>query len=207
MKRAFFAIATSLAVTPALAHHPLEGRPVETFAEGLFSGVGHPFLGYDHLFFIALVGIVAVFNSHRRLTPLAYVGAMLLGCLVASLHRELPLSGLLVALSLLVLGGIMLSGYHLKSAASLVLFGLFGLFHGSAFGGLLAQQESGFGMPVLIGYLIGLGITQYGIALFAGWICRVGWKATNPTSIQPRLAGALVAGMGLLFTLETIGAR
>ena len=38
-------ITLALTVTPALAHHPLGGMPMETFAHGVLSGVGHPLLG------------------------------------------------------------------------------------------------------------------------------------------------------------------
>lgn len=207
MNKAFLTIAAWLAASPVLAHHPLEGKSVETFSQGLLSGIGHPFLGYDHLFFIALVGIAAVFTAHRFLSPLAYVSAMLCGCVVAALGHVLPASELMVAVSLLVLGGIMLTGYPLHSGAAGAIFILFGLFHGSAFGSFLAAQESTAGLQVLSGYLLGLGFTQYGMALLAGWICREGWKATEPGAIQPRLAAALVAGAGLILTLESIGAR
>lgn len=207
MYKVSLTITAWLAATPVLAHHPLEGKPVETFAQGLLSGVGHPFLGYDHLFFIALVGIAAVFTAHRSLSPMAYIVAMLCGCLIAATGNVLPASELMVAVSLLVLGGIMLTGYHLNSGATLAIFTLFGLFHGSAFGNFLAAQESASAVLVLTGYLLGLGITQYALALLAGWICREGWNAREPGAIQPRLAAALVAGVGLILTLESIGAR
>lgn len=207
MNRALLTIAAWLAATPVLAHHPLDGKPVETFAQGLLSGVGHPFLGYDHLFFIALVGIAAVFTTRRFLTPLAYIATMLCGCVLAALGHALPLGELMAALSLLLLGGIMLTGYHLDTGKAMGIFALFGLFHGSAFGSFLAAQESQAGIVVLIGYLLGLGFTQYLIALAASWICRQGWNVRVPGAIQPRLAAALVAGVGLLLTLEGIGAR
>ncbi len=207
MRYPVLAVALLLSSSTALAHHPLEGQAVETFAQGLLSGVGHPILGYDHLFFIALVGIAAVFTAHRLLSPLAYIVAMLGGCLIAASGNVLPASELMASASLLLLGGIMLTGYQLHAAATLGIFILFGLFHGSAFGSFLAAQESESGFAVLIGYLIGLGFTQYGLALTAGWVCRKGWKAEEPGAIQPRLVAALVAGAGLLMTLESIGAR
>ena len=207
MKCALLAVTLMLSTSTAFAHHPLEGKPLETFAHGLFSGIGHPILGYDHLLFIVLVGIAAVFTARRLLSPLTYIIAMLAGCLIAAAGNVLPASELITAASLLVLGGIMLTGYHLKSGATLALFALFGLFHGSAFGSFLAEQESAAGLAVLVGYLVGLGFTQYGLALVAHWICRKGWKAEKPGAIQPRLAAAVIAGAGLLLTLENIGAR
>ena len=34
------------------AHHPLAGKEMTTFLDGLLSGLGHPILGIDHFFFI-----------------------------------------------------------------------------------------------------------------------------------------------------------
>jgi len=34
------------------AHLPLAGMPLQTFAHGILPGVGHPLLGFDHLFFV-----------------------------------------------------------------------------------------------------------------------------------------------------------
>ncbi len=103
-------VALALAATPALAHHPLGGLPMETFAHGLLSGIGHPVLGFDHLFFVALVGIAALFTAHRLTAPAAYIGAMLAGCGLMYAGVALPLTETVIALSLLVLGGIVLSG-------------------------------------------------------------------------------------------------
>lgn len=55
---------------------------------------------------------------------------------------------------------------------------------------------------VLIGYLIGLGVIQYGISLGAGWVTQHVWKATESTTIEARLSGAVVAGIGLFLCME-----
>lgn len=194
----------ALTISPALAHHPLGGMPMETFAHGLLSGIGHPVLGFDHLFFIVLVGIAALYTGRPKLTPAAYIGAMLVGCLIMSLGAGLPAKELMIGLSLLVLGLIVLSGRALSLAPAVLIFAGFGLFHGSAFGESIAAQESTAGIAVLIGYLIGLGLIQYGLALAAGWIARTLWNATEATAIHARLAGAVVAGVGLFLTLENL---
>ena len=188
--------------TPALAHHPLAGAPMETFLHGVLSGIGHPILGFDHLFFIALVGIAALYTGHRRVAPGAYIAAMLAGTLAISFGLALPAAEIVIGLSLLVLGAVVLSGRALGFGPALVLFALFGLFHGAAFGGSIAAQEAGVGGGVLVGYLIGLGITQYLIALAAGWIVGTGLKAADASAVQARLAGAVVAGVGVFLTLE-----
>ncbi|MXU64144.1 HupE/UreJ family protein [Oceanomicrobium pacificus] len=204
MKKLLTFAGASLAATPALAHHPLGGMPMETFAHGLLSGVGHPVLGFDHLFFVALVGIAAVYTGHRRSAPAAYIAAMLLGCLAMSFGFGLPAKEAMIAVSLLALGGIVLSGRALTLTPALLIFAGFGLFHGSAFGDSIAGQEAAMGAPVLLGYLIGLGAVQYAIALGAGWCVERLLGATEAQAMNARLAGAVVAGVGLFLTLETI---
>lgn len=194
--------ALALSATPALAHHPLGGMPMETFAHGLLSGVGHPILGFDHLFFVAIVGIAALFTRRRYAAPAAYLAAMLLGCSLMYAGIGLPLTEAVIALSLLVLGGAVLSGRALGTTLAMVLFAGFGLFHGSAFGATIAGQEGGAGAAVLMGYLLGLGAVQYLIAIAAGWAAEKLLGATEAAATNARLAGAVVAGVGLFLTLE-----
>ncbi len=203
MRKYLIASAALLAsATPALAHHPLGGMPMETFAHGVLSGIGHPILGFDHLFFVALVGIASLYTGSRHTTAGAFIVAMLAGTLAMSVGSGLPATEIVVGLSLLVLGGIVLSGRALSAIPAALVFAGFGLFHGSAFGATIAAQEAGAGLSVLIGYLIGLGVIQYAIALVAGWVARAVWKATDASAVQVRLAGAVVAGVGAFLSLE-----
>jgi urease accessory protein len=203
----FFAIAAAtLAATPALAHHPLGGLPMETFSQGALSGVGHPVLGFDHMLFVIAMGVAAIFTGHRYLTPAAYIGAMLVGCGLMYAGVAMPLQETFIAISLLAVGGIVLSGRALGTGAALAIFAAFGLFHGSAFGGSIAGQEGGIGAAVLMGYLIGLGLIQYAIALAAGWVAEKLLGATESSSINARLVGAMVAGVGVFLCLEMIEA-
>lgn len=196
--------AVALSASPALAHHPLGGMPMETFAHGVLSGIGHPLLGFDHLFFVIAVGIAALYTGRAKLAPAAYIAAMVGGVLLMASGTGLPLKEAVIALSLLVVGGIVLSGRALGFVPAMVLFAGFGLFHGSAFGDTIASQEAAMGAPVLIGYLLGLGIVQYAIALGAGWVAKTLWQATEATAIQARLAGAVVAGVGLYLSMENL---
>jgi urease accessory protein len=204
MKRIITIAGLSLAAaTPALAHHPLGGLPMETFTHGLLSGIGHPVLGFDHLFFVALVGIAALFTANRLLTPAAYIAAMLVGCGLMYAGLALPLTETMIVVSLLALGGFVLSGKALSTPMALLVFATFGLFHGAAFGGSIAGQEGGAGAAVLLGYLIGLGAVQYLIAIGAGWAARK-MGAIDASAITARLGGAMVAGVGLFLALEVI---
>lgn len=198
--------AASLATfaTPALAHHPLGGLPMETFTHGILSGVGHPLLGFDHLFFVIAVGVAALYTGFARLAPAAYIAAMVVGCLMMSFGAGLPIKEVVIGLSLLVVGGVVLSGRALGPVVAMVLFAGFGLFHGSAFGDSIVAQEAALGADVLVGYLLGLGVLQYGIALGAGYVVKHVMKASEATAMNARLTGALVAGIGVYLTLENL---
>lgn len=202
MKKPLIA-ALALTATPALAHHPLGGLPMETFTHGLMSGVGHPVLGFDHLFFVIAVGVLSLFTAQRLLTPAAYIGAMLVGCGLMYAGVALPMTELVIVASLIVAGGMLATGRSFGAVPVLGLFALFGLFHGSAFGGSIAGQEGGIGGAVLLGYLIGLGAVQYAIALAAGWVAAT-LGAGSAASVNARLVGAAVAGVGIFLALEAV---
>ncbi|MCA0872692.1 HupE/UreJ family protein [Seohaeicola saemankumensis] len=188
--------------SPAWAHHPLAGQPMETLGHGLLSGLGHPVLGFDHLFFVLAMGLAARLAGVPLRGPLHYVVAMLAGCAALYTGWELPLREAMIALSLLVVGGVLASGRAMSPAGLGLMFGLFGLFHGAGFGTSIAAQEGGVSGAVLAGYLIGLGIVQYGLAIGAGFVVARVAGAAGAAAMPARLAGAMVAGAGLFLCLE-----
>lgn len=205
MKKLFTPLATLavLTATPALAHHPLGGMPMVTFGHGLMSGVGHPILGFDHLFFILAVGIAATVAGRTFTAPLAYIGAMLAGVVVASVGVQIGIAEAVIAASLVIVGGALALGRSLSPMLAMVLFAGLGLFHGYAFGGTIAGQES-INASVFAGYLIGLGITQYMIAVGAGLVAAMVWHATGRATTNARIAGGVVAGVGAFLVLEQL---
>ena len=202
--RASAAIFALIVPSTVYAHHPLAGAPMETFTHGLLSGVGHPLLGFDHLFFVLAIGVAAVFTARRYATPLAYIGAMLIGCLAMSYGVGLPAKELVIAASLVVLGAAVLRGKALGTLPAVALFAGFGLFHGSAFGDSIATQEAAMGAGVLVGYLIGLGVLQYAIAVGMGCLVTGFLKATEARDLRVRIGGAMVAGAGVFLALENL---
>ena len=104
----------------------------------------------------------------------------------------------MIAVSLNLLGGLIAGNRAGGRGAVLMAFAGFGLFHGAAFGASIAAQEGGAGAAVLVGYLIGLGMVQYLIAVGAGWAAR------QASTLQTQLAGAMVAGVGVFLCLEQI---
>lgn len=183
---------------PAAAHHPLGGATPTTFWHGFLSGIGHPVLGFDHLAFIVAAGVASAFVGLRYVAPAVFIGATLIGC-VTVLNTGPPAQlEMLVAASVALIGVLVLSGRSISSPVYLALFAVAGLCHGAAYAGAMVGAEQ----TPIAAYLIGLALVQYTIAASVTWATLHAWKATSTLAIQPRLAGAVVAGVGLTFLLE-----
>ena len=192
--------AVALLSQPALAHHVMDGAMPQTFMDGLLSGLGHPIIGVDHLAFIIAVGFAAVFAGQRLLSPLAFIAATLAGCALQLGGIGLPLAEIVIAGSIVLLGGMVLSGRSISLTVYLAVFAVAGLFHGWAYGGSIIGAEN----TPLAAYLIGFAVIQYAIAQAAAWLTVAVWKASDPSAIKPRLAGAVAAGVGAAFLVENI---
>lgn len=204
LSRMSFAALISAVAAPAMAHHPLAGAPMETFTQGALSGVGHPILGFDHLAFVVLLGIAAACCNKMYTAPLGYIGGMLAGCLLMMAGITLPFAEVVIGASLLVMGYLIMSGRQLSTNTVMVAFAAFGLFHGGAFGESIVGQEAGYGLSVAFGYLLGLGVAQYAVAVVTAVAMRRAGEVVSAEAIPARLAAAVVTGVGLFLTLENI---
>ncbi|HEX5599455.1 MAG TPA: HupE/UreJ family protein [Hyphomicrobiaceae bacterium] len=178
---------------PALAHHAMGGEVPQTFMQGLLSGLGHPVIGIDHFAFIVAVGVAAALAGQLwTLTPVFAIGAFS-GCLIHLGGVTLPMAELVIAASVLLLGAIIASNRDVSPFALGILFAGAGLFHGWAYG------ESIFGAEPtpLIAYLAGFTLIQLVIAISAGFASRWMIESDGKTRTNVRLAGAVVAGIGL----------
>jgi urease accessory protein len=101
----------------------------------------------------------------------------------------LPAAEAVVALSVLLAGGAVASGRNFGPWGWATLFAVAGLFHGYAFGESIAGAEP----APLLAYLIGLVIVQSALAMAIAWLAR----KSGSSALQPRLAGAVVAGVGI----------
>lgn len=101
---------------------------------GFFGGFAHPFMGLDHLLAMFGVGLWAAQQGGRArwVLPAAFLGAMALGGMLAWLGVVLPLTEGMMALSVLVLGGLVAARRRWAIAAGAALAAGFALFHGHA---------------------------------------------------------------------------
>ena len=192
--RAACAVPLFLAGTsPAFAHHPTGGQTPTTFGDGLLSGIGHPIIGVDHFAFVVAVGIAAALAGRLLPLTISFVVGALAGCLVHVAGVNLPVAELVIAATVLLLGAIIATNRQLPVIMLGTLFTGAGLFHGWAYGGSIRGAQE---MP-LVAYLSGFTLIQLAIAGFAGLVTRWGMSSHPSRQMSVRLAGGVVAGMGL----------
>lgn len=180
-----------LTANPAFAHHPMGGRTPSNFFEGFLSGLGHPLIGIDHLAFLIAVGVVVGVAGLNLVLPLVFVGMSAVGVLMHVKGLNIPAVEVLVAGSVILVGAMLAYGARIMPLAWGALFALAGLFHGYAYGEAVAAAEA----TPIGAYLLGLVIVQSAIVTAVAYAMQ---KTTSATAaIAPRLAGALVTGIGL----------
>ncbi|NUB45885.1 HupE/UreJ family protein [Fertoebacter nigrum] len=131
MKRLLATLPALLLATPALAHlDPAEHG-------SLMAGATHPLFGADHLLAMVAVGLLAATRGGQALyaLPLAFVGAMLAGFVLALVGLPLPLVEPTILASVIVLGAVVAAALRLPVPAMAAVVAAFGLFHGFAHGG------------------------------------------------------------------------
>lgn len=189
-----WAFASALAPLPASAHHAMGGETPRTLAQGLLSGLAHPVIGLDHLAFVLAVGgllSLLALSSRLELT-IGFLAGAIAGTVVHLAAVDLPVSELLVALSV-VAAGLALVWRFLAPAALLWLaLPLAGVLHGYAYGESIVGAEA----APLAGYLAGFALVQAAVVLgTAALLARQGEVAGR----WQRPAGAVVAVVGLVF--------
>jgi len=189
-----------LSATLALAHHPMGGALPQTSWHGLLSGIGHPVIGIDHLAFVIAAGIAAALAGSRVLLAAVFIAATVAGCLITAAGGvTLPMTEVAIAASVLLVGGLLMAGTTTVPASVFaVLFAVAGLYHGSAYAEAIVGAEA----TPLAAYLIGFGLVQFAIMVAAGWAAGRARAHAGRAALEPHLAGAVVAGVGLTFLVE-----
>jgi urease accessory protein len=191
--RRLLATAATLLPGAAMAHPGL-------CTHGLVAGVTHPFTGIDHLLAMAAVGWWSATTQDRRwwTVPLAFVGGTLLGALIGEFGLlRLPASETMIALSLVLLGALLLARQRLPTAAACALAGGLALFHGYAHG--VEMPACGMGGQWLAGMVTATALLHLGGAL-------AGRLATRHAHWATRLAGGITALTGVALLTGVISA-
>ena len=156
-----------LLIFPSLvfAHHPLNGGLMESFSDGLLSGIGHPILGLDHLVFIVGVGLISFISRKFLNFSFAFIGGTFLGLFSILFGLYLPFYEIIVSFTLLLLSYLVLRSNNTNF--KVFMFILFGVFHGWAYGAIMLDKPE-INLNVVFGYSLGLFLTQLFI-VFLGY--------------------------------------
>ena len=174
-----FAFLAAALLLPSLAHaHVGVGE-----ARGLWHGLSHPLSGLDHICAMVAVGLWAAQMGGRAIwaVPLTFVSVMALGGALGMLGVHVPFVETGIVVSVLTLGVLVAAAVRLPLFASILVVGMFAIFHGHAHGVEMPETASGLayaaGFIVATAFLhacgIGLGIAiqrlaSPAIARFAG---------------------------------------
>jgi urease accessory protein len=164
-----------------------------TLLEGLLSGITHPAVGLDHLTFMVVIGLVAVLAPESFVIIACFVASCLAGTVVHAVNFDFAYSEQLVAISVILAGLLLLTGYGSKRWIWLAFALLSGLVHGYAFG----ETILGANLDVTAAYMIGLLGVIVAITVAAMLVISKGLKVSNPGSIPVRAAGGIVAAIGI----------
>jgi urease accessory protein len=181
--------ATLLAATPALAH---SGHDT---ASSFAAGLAHPFGGMDHVLAMVAVGLLAFLIKGRALilVPAAFVTMMVAGGAMGMAGVALPYMEFGIALSIVVIGGMVAFGGRTPALAALAAAGLFATFHGQAHGQEMASGMSGLGYAG--GFVLATAIL-HGLGIAAGFaLSRLG-ETFGATLV--RIGGGAVAVAGVV---------
>jgi urease accessory protein len=147
---------------------------------------------------VLAIGVLAAFQTHRLILPFGFVIGTVIGSFLTLAAVTLPLTELMITLSVLFAGLIVMRGRDVAVLPATILNALAGLFHGAAYGEAVIGAET----TPIIAYLAGFGLTQLAIMLAAGFVMQQIWKAASMAELKPRLAGALLAGVGVTYLVE-----
>lgn len=194
-------IAGGLLASPALAWAHLGDLPHSHGSisgwDALLTGMVHPLTGLDHLIFILALGLWAA--TAGKLARFAVVGTfawlMSLGAIVGLVVSGLPMIEILIATSLVAVGGVLATGRKLNLGLGLSLAGAFALVHGYAHGAEIGQALA---LPYFAGFLLSFLVLS-ALAISAGHYLI---HARQERVLRP--VGGLVAAVGCVFLLGTL---
>ncbi len=190
MKRTIFFLNTVFIVfcSQALFAHSVPGM-----GGGFSSGFFHPLFGADHVVAMVAVGILGAFMGNRALwlLPVVFPIAMVFGGVLGFGGVDIPAVEPGIALSAVVIGGMVALAVRLPLLATVCIVGLFAIFHGHAHGTELPGSANpflyslGFVLATILLHLSGIAF---------GLVARI-----SAGRVVVRTGGGAIALIGFAF--------
>lgn len=183
-----------LFITPVYAH---------TFVAsgaGLWEGVFHPVIGIDHFVAMFAVGLWASQIGGKAIwyIPLTFVVMMIIGSVLGISGVFFSDIELGIAVSVVLLGYLILLSIHLPTIISMGLVSLFALLHGHAHGTELPQMAS----PIF--YSLGFVFSTISIHFLGLGVGSLAQKKVLETPILIRAGGGVITIFGLILLINHI---
>ena len=187
------AFALYLVWAPSAQAHVEQGQAV-----GFITGLEHPWSGLDHVLAMIAVGLwgAQLGNPAMWVLPIIFPMVMSFGAMMGLLGIPLPGIEVGIAVSAILLGGMVLGEVQPKLVVAAILVGFFAIFHGHAHGTELPAGQSG--LLYSMGFVIATGVL-HGIGIIIGLIHR--WPTGK---LVLRGAGAFIAAMGFFFLWQAV---
>jgi urease accessory protein len=176
------------------------GATPTTVFEGAVSGLAHPVIGLDHLAFNVALGLVAAFTASAFRVPMAFILSTTVGVLLHSTTLSLPLTEVIVALSVLAVGLAFVLNRLPEPRLWILFAAAAGVFHGYAFGEAVGDAEA----AVVAAYVGGLAATQFLLALVSKTFVDVMLAEEHSIGTGLRVVGALLVLLGAAFFTTSI---
>ena len=169
-------------------------------ANSFMSGLLHPVLGFDHLVAMVAVGLLSVQmtkpgnRSAVWIVPATFVAVLMVGGLIGLGGITLPFDKeIIIALSVMLLGGAIVSQARLPLIIGMIAVSIFALYHGYAHG-----QEFKYNSE--FGFFAGFMIASAVMHLIGVVIGELGRIFPNPGHARA-IMGAVMMGVGVHITL------
>ncbi len=162
-------------------------------AGGFLDGVSHPVSGLDHVLAMVAVGLWGAQLGRPAvwLLPIAFPMMMAFGGMLGLIGVPVPGVEIGIAVSGVVLGAMVLGEVKAPLTASIIVVGIFAIFHGHAHGTELPEGQNA--MLYSLGFVIATG-TLHAAGIGVGLAHK--WKLGQ---LLLRGAGAVVLVGGLFF--------
>lgn len=160
---------------------------------GFLSGFLHPLSGPDHIAAMVAVGIWGAFLGAPAmwLLPVIFPLVMAFGGALGVLGVALPGVETGIALSGVILGGMIVFAARPPLWVAAILVGVFAIFHGHAHGSELPEAANA--ITYAVGFVIATGLLHLGGIAF-GLLARWPWG-----QVAVRSCGGLIAATGFAF--------
>ncbi|PPR79669.1 MAG: hypothetical protein CFH01_00253 [Alphaproteobacteria bacterium MarineAlpha2_Bin1] len=191
----FLVIIPSLFVTKiSSAHHFIEGEVPRNLLQGLISGIAHPVIGLDHLFFLIFTSLIVYFIFKKNFFIFLFIFSTILGSFISIFNISFPLLELSIIVSILLVGFSFFIYKSIPSFVILISFIIFGILHGSAYGKTIIDAS----VQIQISYILGFTLIQFIICLLSFSLVKLFVNTESKENFSRYIIGSLNISAGAL---------